>query len=232
MKAGAAGRVMRGRWLKFLDSAHGAGVPESGVAEEVFEELDRRYCEEQRHYHNWAHIAACLDELEITRSLALHPVTVELALWFHDAVYVAGAPDNEQRSARMARDAAQRMNLAPAIVQEVEDLVLSTRYLIGDETEKDGSTRLCPRDRVLMRDIDLSILGKPPAEFDRYEEAIRREYGFVPDAERWKRRIAILEVFLALPRIYETEHFAKRYEWQARRNLGRSVSRLRKLLTG
>jgi predicted metal-dependent HD superfamily phosphohydrolase len=223
---------MFGRWLVYIESLCESGMAVRGNPEAVFEELDRRYSEEHRHYHNWAHISACLGELETTRSLALHPSAVELALWFHDAVYVAGALDNERLSARMARNAAELMNIPDTTAGETEMLVLATRYPGGGETQEGASAPVCRQDSALIRDIDLSILGKPPAEFDRYEEAIRREYGFVPDAERWKRRIGILEGFLALPSIYETEHFQRRYELQARRNLSRSVSRLRKLLAG
>jgi predicted metal-dependent HD superfamily phosphohydrolase len=222
-------QMMRSRWLKYLDSVSGSASPQAGLAGQVFEELDRRYSEAHRHYHNWAHIAACLGQLDTARSLALHPAAVELALWFHDSVYIPGAPDNEQRSAEMLVNAAQRLNFSAPVAEEAQMLVLATRYLAADEAETDGSTRPKPRDRELIRDIDLSILGAPPAEFDRYEQAIRREYGFVTDGERRRRRIAVLEGFLALPSIYQTAQFRKRYERQARRNLGRSIARLRKL---
>ncbi len=219
---------MRSRWAKFIDSLSGSGVEVHGNPDEVFENLDCRYSEDGRYYHNWTHISACLDELESARFLALHPAAVEMAVWFHDAVYVPGGPDNEQLSAQMARDAAGLMNLPSATVREVENLVLATRYLTGDN----GAEELCPRDGALIRDVDLSILGKPANEFDRYEEAIHREYSFVPERERWERRIGVLEGFLALPRIYEYEHFQERYEQQARRNLNQSVCRLRSLLAG
>ena len=221
---------MHGRWLKFLDSAEAAVSSGAEAAEEVFGELDRCYSQAHRHYHNWAHVAACLDRLEAARPLAVDPAAVELALWFHDAVYVPAAPDNELRSAEMLVKAARRLSFSEAAAAEARMLVLATRYLVGESSGASGSIRPDARDRDLIRDIDLSILGAPQDEFDRYEQAIGLEYGFVPEAERRRRRIAVLEGFLALPRIYQTDLFRRRYERQARRNLGRSIARLRKLL--
>jgi predicted metal-dependent HD superfamily phosphohydrolase len=211
--------------LNFVESISGSGIAVCGNPEQVFQELDRRYSEEHRHYHNWIHISACLDELEEARSLAIHPTALEMAVWFHDAVYVPRAPDNEELSARMARSAAESMNLPSVTVREVEELILDTRYLTDDSRDE-----LCPQDSALIRDVDLSILGKTREEFDGYEKAIGLEYRSVPERERWDRRIHILEGFLALPRIYTVPYFQKRYEHRARRNLSRSIRRLEKLL--
>ena len=226
MKAEKIRHLMRSRWSNFIESISGSGVAVRGNPEQAFQELDRRYSEEHRHYHNWIHISACLDELEAARSLAIHPTALEMAVWFHDAVYVPRAPDNEELSARMARSAAESMNLPSEIVREVEELILDTRYLTDGGTPDER----CPQDSALIRDVDLSILGKTREEFDSYEQAIGREYRSVPDRERWNRRIHILEGFLALPRIYTIPHFQKRYEHQGRQNLSRSIRRLRRFL--
>ena len=215
---------MRSRWLKFIESLGRAGIAVRGKPEQVFQALDRRYSEEHRRYHNWTHISACLGELEAARSFAIHFIAVEMAVWFHDAVYVPGAPDNEELSARMARSAGQSMNLPSGTIREVETLILATRYLTNHDTPE----ALWPQDSALIRDVDLSILGKTWKEFGSYEEAIGLEYSSVPDRERRQRRIHILEGFLALPKIYTVPPFQKRYEHQARQNLSRSIRRLRR----
>lgn len=217
---------MLNRWLKFIETVGSSGIVVRGNPQQLFHELDHRYSEAHRCYHNWNHISTCLDELESSRFLALHPIAVELALWFHDVIYTPGAPDNEELSARTARDAAEALNLPSETTREVEALILTTRYLTDDDTPN----QLCPQDSALVRDIDLSILGKTPEQFDSYEQAIGTEYNFVPANERRRRRIHILERFLSLPKIYKYKHFQERYEQQARRNLNRSILRLRQLL--
>jgi predicted metal-dependent HD superfamily phosphohydrolase len=52
-----------------------------------YQRLTDAYAEPQRHYHNQQHIAECLAEFDQARHLAQQPTAVELALWFHDAVY-------------------------------------------------------------------------------------------------------------------------------------------------
>jgi predicted metal-dependent HD superfamily phosphohydrolase len=228
MSANELQQAMLSRWLKFMKAVGESGIQVRGNTRQVFATLDRHYSEDHRYYHDWVHISACLDELQKARFSALHPAAVEMAVWFHDVVYIPGAPDNEKRSAQIARNAAESMGLPSGTVLEVANLILATRY----QSDEDTPEELCNQDRALIRDIDLSILGKSREEFDRYEEAIRREYSDVPERERWQRRIGVLKRFLALPKIYETEQFQTRYERQARQNLSRSVSRLRKLLAG
>ncbi|KKL22586.1 hypothetical protein LCGC14_2433980, partial [marine sediment metagenome] len=70
----------------------------------MFVDLDRRYGDPARHYHGWPHIMACLEELDL-EPLSRDPRTLELAFWYHDAVYDSRAADNEQRSADLLLDA-------------------------------------------------------------------------------------------------------------------------------
>lgn len=77
-----------------------------------------------------------------------------------------------------------------------------------------------------MTDIDLAILGAPQARFDEYEDQIRREYAWVPEADFRAGRARILESFLARPRIFQTRHFNARLEESARENMARSLARL------
>jgi predicted metal-dependent HD superfamily phosphohydrolase len=228
MQQREGGRLMRSRWLRFVETMKDSGIRVGADTQKTFEKLDRRYSEEHRYYHNWTHISTCLDELEAAGGLVRHPIPLEMAIWFHDAVYDPGAPDNEELSAEAAREAGEQMNIPPSTIRKVEELILATRY----PNREDASRASCAQDRALIRDIDLSILGRPPEVFDRYEEAISREYGFLPERERRQRRIVVLSKFLALPRIYETGRFRKQYEQQARRNLTRSVRRLERFLGG
>jgi predicted metal-dependent HD superfamily phosphohydrolase len=81
-------------------------------------------------------------------------------------------------------------------------------------------------DAKILVDIDLSILGAPGERFDEYERQIREEYAWVPGLLFRRKRRQILEEFIARPRIFSTDFFAKRHEARARSNLQRSLEKL------
>jgi predicted metal-dependent HD superfamily phosphohydrolase len=186
------------------------------LVREVFDDLVARYKAPDRTYHNLDHIRACLLEFDAARSLALEPDAVELAIWFHDAVYDSRRSDNEERSAELAEHAGRGLGVAESLLQSAVNLILVTRH---QQAPAEG-------DPMLMVDIDLSILGQPEAIFDAYEHAIRAEYGWVEQHAFIEGRTQVLRRFLERPRLFGTEHFFARYEDQARRNLQRSLDRL------
>lgn len=178
-----------------------------------YRDLVRRYAEPHRLYHSLAHIEHCLDEFESVRRMAANPDAVELALWFHDAVYRPRATDNEERSADLVR---RLPGLPRGVAERAADLVLATRHAAPPEDP----------DAQLVVDVDLAILGQPADRFDRYEEEIRREYSWVPGFLFRSKRGGILRTFLQRPSIFRTGYFRGRYETAARANLERSLARL------
>lgn len=171
-----------------------------------------------RHYHNWQHLTACLVELENARVhfSNLDLPSVEMALWFHDVIYNPKASDNEEESARTAASVLKAGNAPQRLVSKVIALILATKI---HPPEADPDT-------ALLLDIDLSILGKSVAEYNAYEDAIRAEYAWVPQAIFADGRHRILEKFLMRPCIYLTPYFRGLYESQARANLARALQRL------
>lgn len=71
--------------------------------------------ESHRHYHNCLHIAGCPHEFDQVRKLAADALAVELAIWFHDAVYDPLAADNEECSAELAKDWMGKFGTAAAL---------------------------------------------------------------------------------------------------------------------
>lgn len=178
--------------------------------------LSDLYSERHRAYHDMSHITHCLDELEEARHLAERPDEVEMALWFHDAVYHPRAKDNETRSAELSQRVATKARLPEAFGKRVYDLVLATEH----HGLPDGT------DARLLVDIDLSILGRPRDQFDDYETNIRKEYHFVPPHQYRSARTAILRSFSDRPAIYSTDFFRQKYESRARANLEWSLGNL------
>lgn len=188
-----------------------------GPADEALRaELLAHYAQAHRKYHALHHLEACLAHFDAVRGQAAHPAEVEVALWFHDAIYVVRAPDNESRSADWARDALRRAGADEAVAQRVHALVMATRHDVAPRTADEG----------LLLDVDLAILGAPPALFDAYEAQIFEEFAAVPrDTFRANRR-RILQGFLDREWIFNTATFRTQRERAARDNLQRSVQAL------
>jgi predicted metal-dependent HD superfamily phosphohydrolase len=181
-------------------------------------QLTQAYSEPHRHYHTLRHVTECLTEFDAVRHLARQPVAVEMAIWFHDAIYDTHAQDNEERSAELAAQCLSEVGANGSLIETVKRLVLSTK-------SHDAAMDV---DAPLMVDMDLSILGQSRERFHEYEIQIRQEYAWVPEAVFAAKRAEILGRFLARERNYATSWFSMKYEEQARGNLQDSVSKLRK----
>ncbi|MDB6067992.1 MAG: hypothetical protein JWR26_4200 [Pedosphaera sp.] len=192
-----------------------------GVSRAWYERLANAYSEPQRHYHNFQHIAECLEIFESARTLAEQPHAVEMAIWFHDAVYDPKAPDNEERSAAMAAQCLGEASVGQAFIQKVTRLIMATK-------SHDASTDV---DAPVLVDVDLSILGQSNDRFRQYESQIRREYLWVPVAIFSSKRGEILKQFLGRKRIYITDLFHNRFEQQARKNIQSSIRALEAMIT-
>lgn len=182
----------------------------------LFNQLVAAYSEQGRHYHTLQHLRECLAHFEAAAALARRPAEVELALWFHDAVYDARRQDNEERSAAWAARSVLAAGCAEPVAQRVQALVLATR---GHEAGGEP-------DAALLLDIDLAILGASPARFAEYERQVRAEYAHVPDAQFRAGRGAILAGFQARPHLYLTAPFRDALEQRARANIARSLADL------
>jgi predicted metal-dependent HD superfamily phosphohydrolase len=170
------------------------------------------YGEQCRAYHNLRHIADCLGLLDQYAVLATDPVAVEFAIWFHDIVYDPRAADNEERSADIAEGFLSSTRYAAVVA----DLIMATKH---------GANTLTG-DAALICDIDLSILGRPPAEYAAYAAAIRREYSWVPPPQYAEGRSRVLRGFMDRPALFTHAEFQQRFGTQARANLRCEISEL------
>jgi predicted metal-dependent HD superfamily phosphohydrolase len=193
---------------------HGLGA---APPEDLLPRLLARYAEPHRFYHTLQHLEECFTVLAGAAHLAEHLAEVELALWFHDAIYDPRAHDNEERSARWAEEGLLAAGVSQAIAGRVGDLVRATKH---DAVPERADARL-------LVDVDLSILGAPEERFAEYERQVREEYRWVPEETFRQGRARILASFLERPSIYSTPWFAERLERRARANLQSSLAALR-----
>lgn len=175
----------------------------------LLERVLASYAEPTRHYHTLQHLGECLDLFERAAHLAARPGEAALALWFHDAVYVPLAKDNEARSADWAIEALRTAGAPETVIERIAELIMATAH---HEAPADSDARL-------VIDIDLAILGSAPARFAEYEQQIRSEYAVVPADLYAEKRREVLAGFLARPTIYLTPDLHARLEEQARSNL-------------
>lgn len=210
------------RWKAFLEPTS-PGLPNDEAAvEAAFQILARRYQEQHRHYHTLAHIHDCLDRLDeyrqATRSCspAEDLVIVEMALWWHDAVYDSRSHTNELDSAHLAKQVCILMQFGQDAAHRISECILATRH--QDITEDADAKLVC--------DVDLASLGYSWETFCQNSAQIRDEYHFVPSATYNKKRAEILQGFLNRSRIYSTEYFREAYEPRARENLRRAIEGL------
>jgi predicted metal-dependent HD superfamily phosphohydrolase len=182
----------------------------------LFNQLVAAYSQQHRHYHTLQHLRECLAYFDAAASLARRPAEVEVALWFHDAVYDPRRDDNEERSAAWAGRSVVDAGCDQATADRVQALVLATRHHAPSEDP----------DTQLLLDVDLAILGAAPARFDEYERQVRAEYAHVPQPQFRSGRAAVLADFLARPRLYGTAAWHDALEARARENLRRAVAAL------
>lgn len=190
---------------------------EVNVSEGAFSDLVARYSGKDRFYHNLDHLINCFDIIESVKNKIENPSAVEFAVWFHDAIYNVRAKDNEELSASHAKKVMEEMNIPPNIIQRVEELILATKnHQLPKEEDKDCA---------IFLDADLSVFGLDEADFDRYSEAMRREYAWLSDQEyKTKRKEALLS-YLQRERIYLTDEMFARFEEKARRNIQRVLNK-------
>lgn len=183
---------------------------------ETYLELTCCYDEKHRYYHNAKHIKATLDHLQQAKDFTQDYTAIEIALWFHDAVYSVFSSKNEIKSANWATRFLSNNNAKDEFVEKVHRLIMATLH----------NYEPVENDEKIIMDVDLSILGSSSELYKKYEHWIRKEYKFIPCIIYRKSRRRILQGFLSRERIYATDYFFDKFEKQARRNLDNVINNL------
>jgi predicted metal-dependent HD superfamily phosphohydrolase len=204
--------LVQERWEKYVRPEH---------ADWTWRMLVGLYGEPTRHYHTLEHVAACLREAD--GLLAMQPTLdrdrMELALIWHDAVYVPGQKENERLSAELLN--ALRDVLTVRDRNTVEYACTTIVATAAHDADWYGSDALSA-----VLDIDMSILGQDEATYDAYVKAVRKEFGFISD-DAWRvGRGGFLAETLTRKKIYTLDVMRGRYEIRARENMRREAEGL------
>jgi predicted metal-dependent HD superfamily phosphohydrolase len=208
---------LRARWVDLL---RGLACDERAAAR-WFDYLERAYGQQGRYHHTLEHIHAVLNDIDRWGTGVRDGAALRLAAWFHDAIYEPGHRSNERRSAELAAKALAQLGVAPARIEQVRSMILCTRDHCCE----------VPDGRILV-DADLAILASDAERYRAYSAAIRKEYGFVPEARYRAGRFRVLMRFLRRPHIFLTAHGRLELEEAARANLSRECAELLSTRTG
>jgi predicted metal-dependent HD superfamily phosphohydrolase len=182
-----------------------------------FDVLVAAYQSPERHYHNLGHLAEMFRVTERLSGQVENPNALHLAIWFHDAVYDSRAKDNERRSGELAVDLLGPIGVPSATIERIVQMIWATAH-----TTDAGPP--ASRDTQVLLDADLAILGASEERYARYAADIRKEYAWVPEADYRAGRTAVLEKFLARPRIYHTQIMFEEGDARARANLRAEIA--------
>lgn len=180
------------------------------------EALIRAWDEPQRRYHDQSHLVWLLDEAERRAALIADAAFVGYAIWFHDAVYEPGRPDNETLSADWARTS---LTHAPDMAARVAHVIDMTKnHAVGEASG----------DAALFLDMDIAVLGQPWETYCAYAAGIRAEYPHVVDPAFAAGRGAFLEKELEHERTFRTDLYESELGDAARANMRWELEEMRK----
>ena len=175
----------------------------------IHQQLIDAYSEPQRVYHTLKHIEHCLAHLDNISNYLQNPDAVELAIWYHDAIYKPGARNNEQLSADLFMETT-RGRFDDSLRNTVYQHIMATLH---DDSEFENS------DTKFMVDIDLSSFGLPWPEFSQDSDNLRLEMRGLSDEDFHRRQSRFQQSLMERARLFKSDYFYENYEQQARQNL-------------
>jgi predicted metal-dependent HD superfamily phosphohydrolase len=188
--------------------------PPSPDAASVFTELKQLLVGPGRLFHNLDHIRECVRRLDEVAPLLDDADAVEMAIWFHDAIYDPGDATNEWRSAELFL--ARSEGALPVFRRRVCALILTTRH----------ATAARSSDRRFIDDIDLVGFAAPWDDFMHSGDLLRAEFAAHADAKYYASQAQFLARLQRRSRFFATDYFHDKYEARAQRNIQRLLDDL------
>ncbi|MGD1319684.1 HD domain-containing protein [Chryseobacterium sp. 2R14A] len=179
------------------------------LIDNFWNEIEKKYSEKSRHYHNLRHLENMFEEVESVKVQIKNFNNATFSIFYHDIIYDASSKSNEEKSAEFSKKRLEDLNIAKDDIQKVYAQILATK----SHQKSDG------QDTNFLLDADLSILGKDNKAYLEYTKQIRKEYSIYPDFLYKPGRKKVLEYFLELESIFKTDFFKAKYEVQARKNI-------------
>ena len=138
-----------------------------------FDDLIARYSEPHRKYHTVRHLDECFAKLAEIRDYADRPAEVEVALWFHDAVYEQRSTQNEAKSAALAVKTIRTAGGSPECGERVSALIMATRHAA---IPQDNDAKVLVSKYGFSTDIERSKRFRLEVEFKVDSEFVNQIY--------------------------------------------------------
>lgn len=176
---------------------------------ELWLEIEAAYSEKTRYYHTLDHLENLLVQLTEVKDQIQHWETVLFTLYYHDVVYDAQNPDNEEKSAELAEKRMKQIGVPDEMILECKQQILATKAHFPSISS----------DINYFIDADLAVLGQSWEMYAAYYQNIRKEYAVYPDLVYNPGRTKVLNHFLSMERIYKSDYFYEKLEIQAKENM-------------
>lgn len=182
----------------------------------LWKEIETKYSEKGRHYHNLLHLENMFSELEAVKSNISDFTAISFSVFYHDVIYDATSKINEEKSAAKAEKRLAELHLDKNNISIISEQILATKSHQKSDHE----------DTNYLLDADLSVLGKDFKTYLEYTKNIRKEYSIYPDFLYKPGRKKVLKHFLELESIFKTDYFKQKYEAQAKENIAEELQLL------
>ncbi|ANF49553.1 hypothetical protein A0O34_02850 [Chryseobacterium glaciei] len=189
---------------------------DQNLIENLWLEIEKKYSEKGRHYHNLEHLENMFSELESVKNKISDFNIISFSVFYHDVIYDASSKSNEEKSAEFAKTRLENLNIEKQSIEIIFNQIIATK---AHQKSDDQDTNY-------LLDADLSILGKDVETYLEYTKKIRKEYSIYPDFLYKPGRKKVLHHFLELENIFKTDYFKEKYEVQARENIEFEISLL------
>jgi predicted metal-dependent HD superfamily phosphohydrolase len=181
---------------------------------QLWNEIESCYSSQARYYHNLLHLEYMFDKIYSCKLLISDLNAISFSIFYHDIVYNAQQPDNEEKSAELAMKRLEKLGVPENIAESCCLQILATK----------AHAQNTDVDTAILLDADLAILGDTPEVYMQYTSNIRKEYSIYTDEVYNKGRLKVLQHFLEMDRIFKTSFFFDSLELPSRENLKQEQS--------
>ncbi len=198
------------KFVKYLYKSLSYYQISSKQIEIIIQDLNRRYTDQNRIYHNLDHIEDMFNILLKYMNKINNFESILYACCFHDIIYDTRYNNNEKKSSIYAEILLKNIGVDTDTINTTKKLILATKYHIPIINNFDNK---------IFIDSDLAILGTSRPHYIKYMKAVRKEYSWVNSNDYKKGRSEELKKLLNRKFIFYTHELYSIYEIKARYNL-------------